>query len=263
MLDTVTGCTEADSSDDTSSTHGLAVFMRQAAEGVDIEADALKSFYSKLAGFLEFLALPGPVSQWLPLQDIQLTDSRALEFSYACAAFEAADLMLSYRPHAAADNTFEHCSVAALLVTTCTDKAGLTFHKVSASNLGNLQEVIIQNAVRPGVCNPSVSYVAHGPGITVYTMINSMRLQCTSAQQLPTPDNHSRPFADIALELANKAVGPYPSPNQTLHPGYGRFLAKALHAACGTHLSAVACYVGVSYNTVAGPNVPLWVLQWF
>lgn len=84
-----------------------------------------RRLYCRLADLLLFVGFPGSVSEWIPFKDMELTDSNALDFSYACMAEEAAALMLSFKPHMAASSGFEWSNMAAFLVTTSNEKPGL------------------------------------------------------------------------------------------------------------------------------------------
>lgn len=231
-----------------------------------------RPFYVRLYSLLKFLGLPGPVSHWLPLQDIQLTDSRALQFSYACVAYEAAELILSYKPHAAAaaEGGFEHDNMAAFLVSANKYKAELAVEVAHCSKLTRLMHEIIKT--RPREIGRSIVLSREvrcnwQSADTVGINASSLGDFTVYMQQLPVQGQQSSFNSSKQLSaFAENGISPTPLMDHIQNPSQGKFLAEALHAACGSHLAVVHCHIVVPKYTGRASGtlhiVPVWVLQW-
>lgn len=240
-------------------------------------------FYNKLASLLEFVDLAGPVSRWLPLSDITVTSKMALDFSYACIAYDAADLIINYKPHLAAEGGFEYSNMATFLVTKSNDQAALKVRLVKAAQAAQIYDSIAD--ARTGASSWSLSKlfslrssgcvfppIIPGSDIVVCTASEAcLTLEKTPAQELPV-DRHqatvlkknavSGSTVDPVVTLARSAVGPYQDDTRNTHPMLGQLVAEALDAVCKRKVSVGVCEVTLWGSNGGGQQVPLWVLHW-
>lgn len=236
------------------------------------------SFYNRLASVLKFIGLPGPVSHSLPMQEMQLAESRALQFSYACVGYEAAELILSYKPHAAAAGGYEYNNLTALVVLPCKDKVGLDVKAIRSwgSTTGSgLTEML--NEVMDTRGHIAKDIVVSRNVCCCWKSADVVSIDATSVhdfqvyvQQLPVQGKQSTSsYADNLSTYASKSIAPYPLNGQTQQSSHGKYILEALHASCAKHLSVICCHIALkcaaSYSrlpTYIFYSVPVWVLKW-
>lgn len=235
-----------------------------------------KVVYQRLWTLLHFLVLPSKVSDWLPFEDITVSDSVALEFSYFCLAQEAADLIRTFQPDLAAGGGFAWSNTAAFLVRTNAAKPGLTVQLVKVREPAEFQAALAKTVKWQEVfMQPLMSRTSFG-SIRCTASDCSIDLGSTHVLQVPISVKEDGTITEKPTLLPNAwascgtVVGPHAKADNCIgefhHPGLGRYLAEALKPACGVNLRIVVCTVKAiahgSGNTYVTRPIPLWVLHW-